>query len=412
MGARLAAHPFLCSRLRDAESSCYSKNNVWWEMIAREIQIEQLFKGNVVYVSPSFHRPYAWVEGVCERILNALGAPDPEPLFMGALVTLDLGEKKPGYRKALLIDGNHRLLTLLMLMLALRDSLRPLDPKTADAINAACFINQLQNPTPILKNILTPRDRGVFEAVVLGTELPADRHPLDDVYRFGRDAFGRLDSDSLKELLDRLLHNDTFVELALAQDEDPYPVFKLFNTQDTAYTRIGLDAYTQFALDPELMEMIAGGESQEVEFKAHTIIAGRRQTDGSPVGVFSIIRAVAGFMNSTNGGTVLIGVDDDGRICGIESEYDEVDHGKSNWDGYQLFLSNMLRAKLESKNAFLHYAIERRTARQHDVCMIKVTPSDEPTYIEKHFYVRTNNQTVEMLGPDLVGYVTTRFPAI
>src|SRR5574344_2129524 len=104
-------------------------------MIAREIQIEELFKGNVVYVSPSFHRSYAWVEGVCERILNALGAPDPEPLFMGALVTLDLGEKKPGYRKALLIDGNHRLLTLLMLMLALRDSLRPLEPKAADAID-------------------------------------------------------------------------------------------------------------------------------------------------------------------------------------------------------------------------------------------------------------------------------------
>ncbi|MBP5320774.1 MAG: putative DNA binding domain-containing protein [Kiritimatiellae bacterium] len=378
-------------------------------MKAREVQIRTLFDGHVVYVSPSFHRPFPWGTGTCERILNALGAPVAKPYFMGALVTLDLGVKASGYRKALLIDGNLRLMSVLILILALRDTLRPIDPEAAERLDTTCFINDLPSPTPILKNILPRKDRAVFEALVLGTLLPNGRHAITDAYRLGREAFARLDRETLLESEERLLTLFTYVELALDQDEDPYPVFKLFNPGEDSFTRVGLDTYTQFSADPELMRLIASGESQEVEFKAQTILTGKHQQDGSPFGVSSVIKAVAGFMNSRNGGTLLIGVEDDGTIRGIEQEYAEIDRSKSNWDGYQLFLSNMLRAKLTCKNAIMHYQIERHFARDHEICLIRISPGIEPTYIDKRFYVRTNNQTVEMLGPDLISYVQSRF---
>ncbi|MBQ7188141.1 MAG: ATP-binding protein [Kiritimatiellae bacterium] len=374
-------------------------------MQAREIQIQQLFQGDVVYVTPSFHRPYRWVDGVGERILRILLTDPPQPLFMGALVTLDLGIQSSGYRKGLLIDGNHRLLTVLMLLLALRDRIRPFDAKTADRIERACLINA---KPPLQKNILTPKDRSVFEALVFSSSTPSSGHPLEQVYRMGQEAFQALKPHRLTELAERLLTHATFVELALAKGEDPYPVFKLFNSGNDAFAKAGLDAYTQFSHDPELMEMIAGGESQEVEFKCKTVLQGKQPGD-APSGVYSVVKAVAGFLNSTTGGILLIGVEDDGRICGVEREYALVDRGKSNWDGYQLYLANMLRTKLNGKNAFLHYAIERRSARHHDVCLIRISPAEEPVYLEKHLYVRTNNQTVEMLGPDLVNYVKARF---
>ena len=378
-------------------------------MKAREVNLSTLFEGHVVYVSPSFHRPFPWGTGTCERILNALGAPVAKPYFMGALVTLDLGMKASGYRKALLIDGNLRLMSVLILILALRDTLRPIDPDSAERLNTTCFINPLQNPTPILKNILPRKDRAVFEALVLETPLPNGRHAINDAYRLGREAFSRLDRETLLESEERLLSLFTYVELALEQGEDPYPVFKLFNPDEDSFTRVGLDTYTQFATDPELMGLIAAGESQDVEFKSCTILAGKRQQDGSPLGVSSVVKAVAGFMNSRNGGILLIGVEDDGSIRGIEQEYAEIDRSKSNWDGYQLYLANMLRAKLASKNAILHYQIERHFAREHEVCLIRIAPGVEPTYIDKRFYVRANNQTVEMLGPDLINYVQSRF---
>ena len=119
--------------------------------------------------------------------------------------------------------------------------------------------------------------------------------------------------------------------------------------------------------------------------------------------------AVAAMLNSSTGGTLLVGVEDDGAICGVEGEYGLADRGKPNWDGWQLRLANVLRTRLSPPNAILRYAIERRRAGEHDVCLVRVRPSDEPVYVDKRLYVRTFNQTVEMVGPDLVDFVARRF---
>lgn len=62
----------------------------------------------------------------------------------------------------------------------------------------------------------------------------------------------------------------------------------------------------------ELREMIAGGESSTVEFK-------RKFTSGE-----KIAREMIAFAN-TSGGYVLIGVDDDGSIVGVDSEKHEIE---------------------------------------------------------------------------------------
>ena len=177
-------------------------------------------------------------------------------------------------------------------------------------------------------------------------------------------------------------------------------------------SRVGLDTYRQFAVDPELMDLVAGGESQEVEFKAHAVLppgAGGKKGDG-PRDVGTVVRAVAAMLNSATGGTLLVGVEDDGAICGIEGEYALADRGKSNWDGWRLRLANVLCARLSPRNAFLRCAIERRPSGEHDVCLVRVAPSDEPVYVDKRLYVRVSAQTVEMVGPDLVDFVARRFP--
>ena len=158
------------------------------------------------------------------------------------------------------------------------------------------------------------------------------------------------------------------------------------------------------------MDLIATGESQEVEFKAHAVVPCRdgRKGDG-PHDVGTVVRAVAAMLNSATGGTLLVGVEDDGAICGVEGEYGLADRGKPNWDGWQLRLANVLRSRLSPPNAILRYAIERRRAGKHDVCLVRVKPSDEPVYVDKRLYVRTFNQTVEMVGPDLVDFVARRF---
>ena len=377
-------------------------------MRAKEMTLQDLLSGEVVYVTPTFQRSYGGAGGQVGQMLSAAFSKEEAPYLLGAIVTRDL-VRRDEFRKALLIDGNLRLATLLILLLALRDALRDSHPAEAARLDAACFLNANPATPSRFKNLVARRDRSTFEGGVAGKGFPDPAHPMAQTYAQAAEAFATLPPDALPELAERIPRGFTFVVFSLAAEDDPYPVFRLFNPGDDPFTRLGRDTYRQFSSDPELMDLIAGGESQEVEFKAHAIVTGKTGRDEGPHGVGTVIRGVAAMLNSATGGTMLIGVEDDGAICGVESEYALADRGKSNWDGYQLCLANMLRSRLSARNAFLNYAVERRHAGTHDVCMIRVQPSSEPVYIDKRLFVRTLNQTVEMLGPDLIDYVERRF---
>jgi hypothetical protein len=65
--------------------------------------------------------------------------------------------------------------------------------------------------------------------------------------------------------------------------------------------------------------------------------------------------------------------------------------------------------RLSIENPFRFYSVELRTVQKRDVCVIKIAPATAPVYLDKHLFVRSGNQTIEMLGPDLVNYVNTRW---
>ena len=379
-------------------------------MRATEQTLGQLLAGTAVHVTPSFQRPYGGADGAVRAMAADALAPGDAPRLLGALVTRDLGVRD-GVRKVLLIDGNQRLATLLLILLALRGRLRAAGAADEAArLDAALFLNAGAPPAGRLKCLVAKADRAAFEAAVAGRPFPDAGHPMAAAFARAAAAFAGVADAGLPALARRLPDAFSFVVFAMAPDDDPYPVFKLFNTRDDKAARIGGATYRQFASDPELMDLIATGESQEVEFKAHAVVPCRdgRKGDG-PHDVGTVVRAVAAMLNSATGGTLLVGVEDDGAICGVEGEYALADRGKRNWDGWQLRLANVLRSRLSPPNAILRYAIERRRAGEHDVCLVRVTPSDEPVYVDKRLYVRTFNQTVEMVGPDLVDFVARRF---
>lgn len=376
-------------------------------MKAKEVSIQDLYEGGVIYVTPSFQRSYTYQENSVKPLIESAVMENGMPHFLGPIVTRVL-DQEGSFEKALLIDGNQRLITLLMLLIALRDVMEKDHPQEALGLHTLCFAAPKGAPGTF-KNIVSRHDRAVFEAAASATPLPETSHPLAKVYLQSRKAFAEIPAKRHPQILERLLCDFTFVVFAMTTEDDPYPIFKLFNPGEEEAARVGRDSYREYARDPKLMDLIAAGESQKVEFKAHAITHNRHGNEEGTRGAGNIVRAVASMLNSSTGGTLLIGVEDNGQICGVENEYIIADKGKSNWDGYQLFLANILRSRLDAKNPFLHYTIERRQTSGHDICMITIEPSDEPTYVDKRLYVRTLNQTVEMLGPDLIAYVETRF---
>jgi len=158
----------------------------------------------------------------------------------------------------------------------------------------------------------------------------------------------------------------------------------------------------------DLDALINNGENSGTEFKISACWNPYQQTKDSKM-VENIVKAVAGFMNSLNGGLLLIGISDNREIIGIEQDYKVADPKKPNRDGYELFLRNALNDNLDS-HCISFYEIEFvKSKTGKDVCKISCKPTSKPVYFKGAFYARNGNQTRLFTTQEAIEYITQRW---
>jgi type I restriction enzyme R subunit len=94
-----------------------------------------------------------------------------------------------------------------------------------------------------------------------------------------------------------------------------------------------------------------------------------------------VVKTVAGFLNSDYGGTLLMGVADDGSLYGLEADYASFSKRGQRGD-HDLFgqhLQNLLVGRLGDAAASL-VGWEFHTIDGHDLCRISVEPADFPVF--------------------------------
>lgn len=170
--------------------------------------------------------------------------------------------------------------------------------------------------------------------------------------------------------------------------------------------------------DPERLRehverLIEAGESRVVEFKS-TARKNLHTGNQDPSIEWAVLKTLAGFMNAS-GGTLLVGVSDDGSTVGIEEDFAFVKG--SDTDGWELWLTRAVETamgKVEASELDIRFCqIDGRT-----VSRIDVSPSPEPVFAtspkgEKRrvFVARINNSTEELDGPDILEYRSRRWPS-
>ena len=152
-------------------------------------------------------------------------------------------------------------------------------------------------------------------------------------------------------------------------------------------------------------EVIASGESSNVEFKS-TARLNLHTDQRDPAIELAVVKAVAGFLNA-HGGTLLIGVADDGSPRGLDDDYGAV--GSKGRDGYENFLTTMLDKRI-GRAAVADVQIAFHSVDGHDVCRLDVEPSPEPVFVtndkgDADLYVRLNNSTRLLNTADALRYV-------
>lgn len=163
---------------------------------------------------------------------------------------------------------------------------------------------------------------------------------------------------------------------------------------------IGLDGADR----KDVMELIGDGESDKLEFKS-TIRTNLQTGEVDKRMEKAVLKTLVAFMNS-DGGTLLVGVADDGEIIGADLQSFE------SRDKMNLHITNIIASGIG--NEFLPF-IQFNMVDFDDrvVVRFKCVPSTKPVFLRdgknEIFYVRSGPSSVEVTGMNLISYVNNRY---
>jgi hypothetical protein len=163
------------------------------------------------------------------------------------------------------------------------------------------------------------------------------------------------------------------------------------------------------ALGSDLPGLIAQGESDSLEFKS-SFRWDLRENKVNRVLEGVVMKTIAGYMNG-NGGTLLIGVADDGSIVGVAHDYPTLK--KPDRDGFEQALMTSIATKLGA-NACRYVQIVFHSFDSKEVCRVIVAPARRPVYLKEgeapRLYVRTGVSTREFNVQEAVNYTSEHWP--
>lgn len=152
-----------------------------------------------------------------------------------------------------------------------------------------------------------------------------------------------------------------------------------------------------------ILRLIEGGEGKTVEFKSTL----RRNLHTGSVDAnveLEVFRAISGFLN-TEGGTVLVGVSDDGVPCGYDSEL------FNSEDKVKRYVGDKVRSFMRGAELLVESSVH--TIAGKEVVKIDCRPSRKPIYFkmkaETLFYVRTDAATLSLDVSQALEYIGSQF---
>ncbi|MBC8468351.1 MAG: DUF262 domain-containing protein [Planctomycetes bacterium] len=156
--------------------------------------------------------------------------------------------------------------------------------------------------------------------------------------------------------------------------------------------------------DFDLSQVVINGESEAVELKA-TMRTNLHTGTKDPRMELAVLKTLAGFLN-TNGGTLIVGVSDDGSPIGIETD------GFPNEDKMSLHLVNIVKSRMGIQAmTSLHAHFD-----DHDDCrvmVVKCRRAPSPVFVKdgetERFYIRTGPSTTELSASQTQEYVNRKF---
>lgn len=219
-------------------------------MEAAEAKIQRVLERGQQFLVPHYQRPYTWTEEqwhvLWHDLEELLDDPDAEPHFLGSIVTSPARTKPEGIEKRLLIDGQQRLTTLLVLLTLIRDRARDMGSvRLADRIgdlitNRHEDGNDHYKLLPTQGDNLQESDRGAFIRLIHAEPTAASKVGISGAYTFFADRMRRRGETDLESLFRAVTSRLTLVSIVLDDKDNPHRIFESLNGKGRPLSQVDL----------------------------------------------------------------------------------------------------------------------------------------------------------------------------
>lgn len=199
--------------------------------------IYNLLNGQCQYIIPVYQRKYSWLADVhCARLWNDIVKMEKghkKHHFVGSIVSIAEKKALMGVQKQLIIDGQQRMTTLSILMIALRDYLKDIMPEDEfeDNITDMVLKNPKRKGEDAYKMLLTDTDKEVMIKLVDGMKISENEDSqiyTNYLYFKRKVAEGVLSPEQIYESISKL--DIVGIILDKEQGDEPQLIFESLNS--------------------------------------------------------------------------------------------------------------------------------------------------------------------------------------
>ena len=236
----------------------------------RETNLKQLVQGEKQFRVPLWQRQYTWRladhrllwRDIMEQYTRAADvvAPSQPGHFLGSIVLSPAPSAASGVASYLIVDGQQRLTTLMLILAAIRDAAAETDERAVERYDELYLINKFQQGEARFRLVPTQADRQSFFACVTRGAGAGGQDPIGQAYRFFRSHVELLDPQGESVDLGRLtavvVERLAVVDITTGRGDNAHRIFQSLNA-----TGVNL---TQADLLRNLIFMLLPGRAAEV----------------------------------------------------------------------------------------------------------------------------------------------------
>jgi len=219
-------------------------------MKAGETPLFKMLEGTKQFVIPLFQRTYSWQKEDWETLWNDIvetyEMSDGHQHFLGSIVNKSLTSTPDNVSPYVVIDGQQRLTTLTLLLAALRDVVRVVEPQLANKLHGQYLTNAYVSGTDIYKVLPTQADRPEYFAVIDGHPTLNQASRVRQAYEYFHSTCShtpKTDDDQgidLKRLAGVITNGIELVNITLDEPDNEYRIFESLNAKGAPLTQADL----------------------------------------------------------------------------------------------------------------------------------------------------------------------------